>query len=398
MGRSNSRSEDSPPDSKWHSAPISLTIRDQNIIRAPRRTSSLRSPSITGLLDSNPPKPSHFLSKKAENTNQSKKSSHTLPLQVSKTRRQSVQEENSSRKDGRSEIRQVANFSIKPNTPIELHESISRNYEIVCPQVRECDAVSSKHDVQKNTTSRPVMTASSETELQTSQPSTSTSYIASDTGENQRPQRRHSVRRAVTNAFANLNIKRRTNLAFQHDSLGHLARSRFSSQSDTSICSSFSKDAAVPLGNSAISMVGKTWNDYSPPNLSLPHIATTMDDTPRLRGHKVTLNHQHSENLCVEPPSLLPEENVAPPPLAKRFNTGSTMESSLFPLTCRDNPLPSAVLRVRLAVKPEFKEVELFSEEMVWATVQIHGEMAYQTAPQTSALPSLALAVVLDNS
>jgi hypothetical protein len=397
MGLSSPSSQDSPPDRMFPSTSISLTLRDQNIIRAPQRTSSLKSPDV-GSRVSRHPRLSQHPYKQTESLEiqyQADVLSSSAPLKIFKTRRSGGMETGDREKH--RTLGHIANASSKTSTAVDMRGNAFPYGENARPIITGSDCISSRHQNLKNKGAnlRLPLLAGSETDATSecshnSRPSTSMSYVAIDlSGQNQQTQRRLSVRRAVTKAFSNLNNKRKPVLAIEKDSSQDFSQRRILSQSDTSISSSsYSHNVKPPLHDSAISITSDWWQDRSAPNLSTP-----CDLKPNCERPRVEVLNRHvrecSDELRVKPLSPIPSGSHA----------ASLLESNHSPSLCRDEPPASAILRVRLAVKPELKRAEFLSEETVWAAVQIHGEIVYQTPSTTSTSSrSLAVGVILDNS
>jgi hypothetical protein len=405
MGRSDRSAQDSPPDRAANSASISLTLRDQNIIRAPRRTSSLKLQSISTRV-SKPPNPTHLPCRKAgssEVLGWTKITTAESPLKVCKTRNTGALATTEQAKDGARG--QSTKSSLKTAITQEVLGKLSHRRENIRPPVTGSDCVSSQYRILKNSEPRLLIQSSSETDVtsnhsQTSRPSTSTSYL--DTGpavQNQQLQRRNSVRHAVTKAFANLNKKKRVADEVQNDSFETLSNLQILSQSYPSICtSSYSRDVSLPLRDSAISMIGDVWHDQSSSNLYTLITAKIEGETSR-REEATLPARRYSDDIYIEPLSPVLRVQHESPPTLSRLNTPVLSEAVSCLTHVLDEPPLSAILRVRLAVKPELKQVDLFSQETVWCAVQMHGEMAYQTTSgEPTSLASLALAVILDNS
>jgi hypothetical protein len=407
MGLLNPSPQDSSPDRPFHPTPISLTLRDQNIIRAPLRTSSLKLPTI-GLRVSKHAKLSHCpysQTKSPEILSQSNVLPRDAPLKVFKTRNSGGMVTSDIARYGTPG--QIANASSRAGTAMDVHEKIFRRGENTGPLVTGSDCVSSNHQLLKNRSAHSWLPnlASSETDVTSessldSRPSTSMSSISIDPrGQNQQPQRHHSVRRVVTKAFSNLSKKKKSAVPVEKDLAHDFGQRRTLSQSDTSISfSSCSHDVKLPPRDSAISVTSDIWQDRFSPILSPLRALKSYCEIPRAEELDIPVR-KRSDGLCVKPisPTLIVHTPASPSPpgssITSQFTSGHSHPHR------RDEPPPSAVLRVRLAVKPELKRAEFLSKETVWAAVQIHGEMVHRIPPaKSNPLPSLAVAVILDNS
>jgi hypothetical protein len=376
-----------------HAPPVSLKVRDLNIIRAPQRTSSLKSsPSGHSIVK----KPARVV--EARHNKLSRNADyHHLPfpgslLKVSKTRRNVegvVSQKEKENIAGRSQDASVLSL-----TSDDLYQKYSvRNLDFGRSQARNVRA-----DTQS-------LTASTSTDIEVGSESSSitypsTSFSSSSTtyAHRQPHDRRESVRRAVTKAFSTLNRKKRNDRSEQAKDPQEIETGGLLSISACSTSSFGDESVHGGAHDSGIDMVSDQLSllTMDHPEDSLGSQTTPCTSSGAAASTRETRSPQNGSLGSLSRPEYYGEDSDSSlsPPV---WNNRLLAQVSERRLKGHSRCMPST-LRLRLTAKAELKEANLTSEDALWAVIQIHGEVSPIPAFESDINTGIAVAIILDNS
>ncbi|QDS67915.1 hypothetical protein FKW77_008507 [Venturia effusa] len=375
--------------------PISLTVRNPNIIQPPQRTSSLKSSPVVRSA-----RRKTFRVQESETIVQPKKleQRHQIApgslLKVAKTR-PGTENATSSQHSKETILGKLPNVSV--------HSLLSEDFGWWRGSELGILRGNSFRSHALNASPKLLSRSKADKEcISHSRSSTAMSHSTDSSIPHQLHHRRDSVRRTVTKVFSTLNRRKKT---------GRSERTKSSPEPETGW------HASVPTLTSTVHAKNERNSlDVRDSGVFL------MDDTaylPAFDGAQDTddprtANHQSPEK------GNSPSYNSSPPNSfsASSIRSQDFQESSegLFPrskrsqhsspqfgyqprLVVRERSQPPT-LRVRLTTKAELREANLTSEDTIWALIQVHGEVTgIGSQPCDAEIEtSIAIAVILDNS
>lgn len=373
--------------------PISLTVRNPNIIQPPQRKSSLKSSPVVRI-----PRKKLSRAPQSEIISQPKKlekhqhASGSL-LKVAKTR---INTENV------PPIQHSKDNILGKLPNVSVHSLLSEDLGWWKGSDLGILRGNSFRSHVLNASPKPTSHPNADNEcLHDSRPSTAMSHLTTTSIPRQIHHRRDSVRRTVTKVFSTLNRKKRT---------GRLEPAKSSQESETCWLGSVTTPSAHQAEDdqthddsrdSGVFLMGDT-NYYSAVDgaQDIEDSSTTIYQTPRTSSSSSYKGSPLSSSLTS---------------VARLQVYRESSESVFSEAECPEQPSPQVVqrpqivsrkrnepptLRVRLAAKAELKEASLTSEDAIWAMVQIHGEVTGIASRPLDAESetSIAIAIILDNS
>ncbi|RDI80311.1 hypothetical protein Vi05172_g9681 [Venturia inaequalis] len=254
-----------------------------------------------------------------------------------------------------------------------------------------------------NASPKPTSSPNADNEcLPDSRPSTAMSHSTTASIPHQVRHRRNSVRRTVTKVFSTLTRKKRTDRP-EHTKSSPQYETRWLDSVTTSNAHQVENERTRDeTRDSGVFLVGgKNYHSAADGAQDTKDSKTSTihhsHETSSFSSYHDVLSDSSSASIarlqiCRESrESLLSEPEYPKQPSSKighRPRILSRMRNE------------SSTLRVRLAAKAELKEASLTSEDIIWAMVQIHGEVTGIAAQplDTEFETSIAVAIVLDNS
>lgn len=373
--------------------PISLTVRNLNVVHPPQRRSSLKSlPAVRNSRKKPSRVPESGSIKQSRNTNHHRDHISSSILKVAKTR---LNIENVPAPHGRKDLQgKPSNVSVhslvsedlgrwKSSDPGTLRGSSVRSNVLDVSSIANLNL---QADLDDSSVSRS---------------STALSHSTTKSISHQPQHRRESVRQAVTKAFSTLNRKKRNRRSASRRASPDADPNGLAPVTVSSFQYAKQDTVRVESHDSGIFVVADL--KYA----SSLDGAQDADDSQTTRESSYEASDNSSHRFSPLDKSLMSDfrsadvrassESLLSQLEAQNLPSAHVVKRSPYAGCGQEEPL---TLRVRLAAKAELKEANLTSDDPVWAMVQIHGEVAgiESQASNPGIEASIAIAIIFDNS